>query len=267
MVLPPPAFVSIDGIRIAYRAAGSGYPLVLINGLASPMDTWNPPVLERLSRYHRLIIFDPRGTGFSGSSEEPCSISLFACDVLHLMDALGIDRADILGFSLGASVAQELAIGSPGRVRKLVLVGGSCGGKDAEGPDPEVWRRLIDRSGPADELASRIFSLIFPAGWLEDHDPLMYCPEVSETTPPGEVIRQAESFLSWPGSYNRLDRIRSDVLVIAGLEDAVIPPENSILLSEKIPGARLVLFRGAGHGLMYQCRDRFCECVGEFLED
>jgi len=258
--------VTAGNIRLACRKIGNGPPLILVNGIASAMDTWNPQVLECLSANHRLVIFDARGTGFSGPSGGAGSISLYARDVLHLMDALGIACADILGFSMGASVAQELAIGFPDRVGRLVLVAGTCGGGEAAGTDPGVWDRLLDKRGSVEVVSRRMFSLIFPAPWLESHDPLRYCPDVSETTPAEEIARQAEAFCSWPGSYDRLDRIRLPVLVIAGSEDAVIPPENSVLLCKKIPGARLELFYGAGHGLMYQCPERFCDCVADFLD-
>jgi len=261
----PAKSVPIDDVSLAYNDLGAGYPLILINGLASAMDTWNPPVLERLSRHYRIIDFDTRGTGYSGTSEKPYSIPLFAHDILQLMDDLGISRAHILGFSIGASIAQELVLSFPQRVGRLILVAGTCGGKEAIENDPRVWDQLLDKSGSAMDIALRMFSLIFPAGWLRSHDPVRYCPEVYEVTKTEEAERQASAFRSWTGSYDRLNGIQSPTLILTGLKDVVIAPQNSVIMSRQIPGAELVTFPGAGHGLMYQCPDRFSAIIMDFL--
>ena len=266
MARVPPKSVPVDDISLAYNDLGSGYPLILINGIASAMDTWNPPFLERLSGHYRIIVFDTRGTGYSGTSEKTYSISLFARDTLRLMDVLGISRAHILGFSMGASIAQELVFVAPERVDRLILMAGTCGGKEAPGTDAEVWDRLLDKTGSVTEIACRMFSLIFPAGWLQSHDPFLYCPEVYEVTKSEEAARQASAFSSWTGSYDRLNGIRSPTLILAGSEDAVIAPQNSVIMSRQIPGAKLVLFPGAGHGLMYQCPDRLSAVIMDFLD-
>lgn len=258
----------VNGITLAFKDMGTGFPLVLINGFASPMDTWNPPVLAELSRHFRVIVFDNRGTGYSTASAEPFSIPLFAKDTLALMDMLGIARAHVLGLSMGASIAQELVLAHPGRVERLVLIAGTCGGgKEMVRMRPETWAALTDKSGTVDELVKRMFSVLFTKEWLAAHDPLKYCPEVHETTSEENAARQAEAFFSWPGSYNRLPEIRCPTLVITGTEDIVIPPENSRILSGRIPGARLAEFPGAGHGLQYQCPDVLSRAITSYLAE
>jgi pimeloyl-ACP methyl ester carboxylesterase len=257
--------VPVDDVSLAYTDLGSGYPIILINGIASAMDTWNPPVLERLLRNYRIIVFDTRGTGYSGTSEKPCTIPLFARDALQLMDTLGISRAHILGFSMGASIAQELALAFPHRVDRLVLVAGSCGGKEAVENDPEVWDQLLDKRGSVKDIACRMFSLLFPSAWLCSHDPFRYCPEVYEITSAEEAARQAVAFSSWTGSYTRLNTIRSPTLILTGSEDVIIAPQNSAIISGQIQGSEHVIIPGAGHGLMYQCPDRFCDIILYFL--
>ncbi|PKL63891.1 MAG: alpha/beta hydrolase [Methanomicrobiales archaeon HGW-Methanomicrobiales-3] len=263
----PVQTVTVNGITIAYKEIGSGYPLVLINGFASTMDTWNPPVLEELARHFRVIIFDNRGTGYSTASGTPFSMSLFAADTLALMDALGIARAHILGHSMGTCVAQELALFHPDRVSRLILVSGTCGGEQMIRMEQPVWETLSDKSGTGIDLANRMFSVLFPETWLETHDPWQYCPEVHETTSEESAAREAEALFSWSGSYDRLPHIRSPVLVITGTEDVVIPPANSRTLADRITGARLVEIPGAGHGLMYQCPGEFLVVVREFLKN
>jgi pimeloyl-ACP methyl ester carboxylesterase len=266
MALPPPENCTVGSVTLAYREYGAGFSLVLINGLASAMDTWNPPVIEKLSRHFRVIVFDNRGTGYSGFSDKPFSVPLFALDTADIMDALGIVRAHILGFSMGACIAQELAIAFPEKVDRLILVAGDCGGTEAVRTDPEIFARLIDKSGTIEDVVNRMFPLLFPPAWLATHDPFRYCPDVYETTSTENAVRQLAAFSTWPGSFSRLGAILSRTFVIAGDADAVVPLENSRLLAGKITGAELAIFPGAGHGLMYQCPDLFSERVLGFLE-
>jgi len=255
----------IDDITLAYRIFGSGDTLILINGFASAMDTWNPPVLQALARQFRVIIFDNRGTGCSGSSGKEYSIPLFAMDTLRLMTDLGFSSAHIMGYSMGAMIAQELTLRYPERVRKLVLVSGDCGGREAVRVSRAVWEKLGDKSGTLQEQAVCMFSLLFPAQWLRDHDPWDACPEVRETTPEENCARQQETLRSWAGACGRLPAIRSPVLVATGTDDVIIPPKNSEILAGRIPGARLVRFTGGGHGFMYQFPDKFAGVLLSFL--
>ena len=191
--------VEANGVTLAYREIGHGYPLLLVNGFASTMDTWNPRVLGALAEHFRVIIFDNRGTGYSTASDEPFSISLFAEDAVLLMDAVGIPRADMLGLSMGASIAQELVLAHPGRVRRLVLAAGTCGGTQGVPVPPEIWKRLSDKSGELAEIVDRMFSVLFPEEWLAAHDPWKYCPEVHETTTEEERRPSGRSVLFLDG--------------------------------------------------------------------
>lgn len=257
--------LDVNGVTLAYMEIGSGYPLILINGFASTMDTWNPPVLAALAEHFRVIIFDNRGTGYSSGSDEPFSMPLFADDTLALMNALGIARAHVLGLSMGASIAQELVLKTPGAVDRLILVAGTCGGNRAVKAQQETWETLADKSGSPLDQANRMFSVLFPKEWLATHDPWQHCPEVHETTSEDNAARQAEAFFSWPGSYDRLPGIRCPVLVITGTEDVIIPEKNAVLLSGRIPGARLVRVPGAGHGLQYQDPEACAGVIRGFL--
>ena len=259
--------VEVNGISLAYREIGSGYPLLMINGFASTMDTWNPPLLAALAAHFQVIIFDNRGTGYSSTSDEPFSIPLFADDTLALMDALHISRAHVLGLSMGASVAQELVLAKPEAVKRLILVAGTFGGDKAERMLQETWETLTDKSGSPVDLANRMFSLLFPGNWLATHDPWQYCPDVHETTSVECAGRQAEAFTGWQGSYDRLPVIRCPVLVLTGTEDVIIPAKNTVLLAGRIPGARCVQIPGAGHGLQYQCPEGLARAIISFLTE
>jgi pimeloyl-ACP methyl ester carboxylesterase len=263
----PAKTVPVDDVMLAYRESGSGYPVVFVNGLGSTMDMVNPPVLEKISRHFRVIIFDNRGTGYSSSSDKPFSIPLFAKDTATLMDALGIPSAHVIGHSMGASVAQELALSFPAKVTRLILVAGECGGSESVRMEPEILARLMDKSGTVQDVVNRMFSLLFPPSWLALHDPSRYCPEVYETTEDEIVARQAAAFFAWQGSFFRLGDIHSPALVITGTDDVIVPPVNSRIISGQIPGSELVGIPGAGHGLMYQVPELFSECVLGFLAD
>jgi len=256
----------VNGVTLAYREIGSGHPLLLINGFASPMDTWNPPFLASLSQHFRVIIFDNRGTGYSSVSDDSFTIPLFAADTAALMDKIRIPHAHILGLSMGASIAQELVLAHPDKVERLVLAAGTCGGPEMVRMQKDTWDRLADKNGSPAELADRMFSVLFPKDWLVSHNPWNYCPVVHETTSEENAERQATAFFSWTGAYNRLPEIRCPVLVVTGTEDVVIPPENSRILARRISVARLVEISGAGHGMQYQCPTEFADIVIEFLQ-
>lgn len=262
----PIKIVPVDDVMLAYRESGSGSPVVFISGLGSTMDMWNPPVIEKISHHFRVIIFDNRGMGYSGGSDKPFSVPLLARDTASLMDALGISSAHIIGHSMGGSIAQELALGFPAKVNRLILVTSTCGGSESVNMQPEILARLTDKSGTLQDVTSRMFSLLFPSSWLARHDPARYCPEIDETPGNEVVARQAEAFSAWAGSFSRLGEIRSPALVVTGTDDVIVPPVNSRIISERIPGSQLVEIPGAGHGLMYQCPDRFCDCVLGFLD-
>jgi pimeloyl-ACP methyl ester carboxylesterase len=257
--------MAANGAVIAYQEIGSGYPLLLINGFASTMDTWNPPVLDALAGRFRVILFDNRGTGYSSATDEPFSMSLFAADALSLMAGLGIFRAHVLGLSMGASIAQELVLRKPEAVDRLILLSGMSGGDRAVQMGQKTWETLSDKSGTILEQANRMFSLLFPEDWRATHDPWQHCPEVTETTPPEIAARQAEAFTGWPGAYDRLPGILCPVLVMTGSEDVIVPAKNAELLAERIPAARLVRVPGAGHGLQYQCPEVLSGEIIRFL--
>jgi pimeloyl-ACP methyl ester carboxylesterase len=182
IVLQQTDFVQANGIRIAYRMHGPAEetkkglsPLVMITGYGGLMEMWPPAMLEPLARERRVIVFDNRGLGFSTSSDQEYSIELFAEDARTLLDALDIEQAHVLGWSMGAFIAQELALRHPDREDKLILLAGSCGGIEAIWPDDEIWQSLTDLSGTLEQRVNRMFSNLFPADWLREHpDPSLF---------------------------------------------------------------------------------------------
>ncbi len=258
--------VAVGDIELAYQIFGEGDPLLLIMGYSGTMDLWAPEVLKELASKYQVIIFDNRGMGKTTASDKEFSIELFADDTRGFLDALGIERAHVLGWSLGTYIAQELGLRYPDRVEKLVLYAGDCGGKEAIYPGPEIMDALGDTSGSSRERGEKLLATLFPEKWLKEHpDPRTYFPRVTETSSPENTKRQYQSWQNWKGSYSRLAKITQPTLLITGADDVNTPWQNSLMMIDLIPGAWLVQLEGGGHGVMYQYPEKFSRIVLTFL--
>jgi pimeloyl-ACP methyl ester carboxylesterase len=250
--------VQVGDIEVAYKVIGAGYPLVMIMGFSGTMDLWDPRFVEDLASRYQVILFDNRGMGDTTTGTAEFTIERFSEDTAGLMYALDIERAHILAWSMGTNIAQELAVRYPEKVNKLVLYAADCGGEEAVEPDPEVMQELTDTSGTAQERGERLFKLLFPDEWLQQHpDFYQQFPKPSEKTSPENIERQAQAMEIWQGIYDLLPDIQASTLVATGTEDVLTPPQNSLVIVNRIPAAWLVQIEGAGHGLMYQFPDRF----------
>ena len=259
--------IHVGDIDIAYKKFGEGDPLLLIMGYSGTMDLWAPEMLKELAARYQVIIFDNRGMGKTTASDKEFTIELFADDTRGLLDALGIERAHVLGWSLGTYIAQELALNYPDKVDKLILYAGDCGGKEAIYPGPEVLDILADTSGTPQERGERLLKTLFPEKWLEEHpDPRTYFPEVTETSSDENIERQYKAWQNWKGTYSRLPKITPPTLLITGTDDINTPWQNSLMMIDLIPGAWLVQLKDGGHGVMYQYPKKFSRIVLTFLE-
>lgn len=258
--------VRVNDIAMSCRIYGQGDPLVMIMGYGSTMNLWEEGLLKNLAARFQVIVFDNRGIGGTEAGERAFSIEQFADDAAGLLDALGRGRAHVMGWSMGAMIAQELARRHPGKVNKLVLYAAHC---DAElyPPAPEVIRKLTDTSGTQEEQGMRFISLLFPPEWLQSHGERLkeiFFRPMGEIRP--EILaKQSQAIDAWKSGCGLLDRIHNSTLIIAGEADVLVPPQNSRYLAGKIPRARLDLIEGAGHGLMFQVPEVFCEKVIGFL--
>jgi pimeloyl-ACP methyl ester carboxylesterase len=259
--------VKVDDITIGYKTIGRGYPLVLIMGYSATMDMWDSRVLTKLARNYQVIIFDNRGMGSSTASDKEFNIGLFTEDTAGLLGALNIKKANVLGFSMGTNIALEFTLRYPEMVNKLILYAGDCGGKESVQPDEQTLKQLIDTSGTPGERNKRMIKLMFPEKWLKDNpDPRKYIPKVTETSHLEIIDRQTKAMTTWEGCYSRLNNLTLPVLLITGTEDILTPPQNSLILANRIPLTWLVQIKGAGHGLMYQYPEEFLKTVFLFLE-
>jgi pimeloyl-ACP methyl ester carboxylesterase len=262
----PSKKVHVGDIDIAYKIFGKGDPILLINGYSHSMDNWDPTLLERLASNNTVIIFNNRGIGNTTSGENRFfSIAQFANDTAGLLDVLGIKQADILGYSMGGFIAQELALTHPDRVGKLIIYASICGGNESILAS-QVINMLSNGSGTAMERIERLLPLFFPEKWRnENPNYLERIPKTIETIPNKTLDQHTEAIFNWTGTCSKLKNITQPTLVIVGTDDVVTLPANSLLITERIPGAWLVQIKGAGHGLMYQYPEQFNKVLQTFL--
>jgi pimeloyl-ACP methyl ester carboxylesterase len=262
--------VHVGDIDIAYKVFGQGDPILLISGSGAVMDQWDPTILRDLSSNHTVIIFDHRGVGNTTAGTKPFSMIQFANDTAGLLDALNIQKADILGYSMGSFVAQELALLHPEKLNRLILYAASCGGEQAIPESPEVAQILSDAANNRLQDITKFLSVIFPQSWIQAHPNNLALPQSNEIVPPDTAIQQdnvvKEWFATnWTGVCSELSEVTVPTLIVAGTEDVAVPANNSLIIAQKIPGAWLVQFREAGHGLMYQYPEQLSTVLQTFL--
>ena len=265
----PAKKIHVGDIDIAYKVFGKGDPILLISGSSLVMDSWDPFVLRDLSSNHTVIIFDNRGVGNTTAGTKPFSIVQFANDTAGLLDALKIQKADVLGFSMASFIAQELALLHPEKVNRLILYGSSCGGKENIPQSPEVVKILSDIVNNRLQDPEKALSVTFPLSWIKSH-PYFTFPQPKETISPSTLKQQfniVEDWFAtnWSGVCGRLSKISIPTLVITGTEDVAVPAANSLIIAAKIPGSWLVQIKGAGHGLMHQYPEKLSKVLQTFL--
>jgi pimeloyl-ACP methyl ester carboxylesterase len=265
----PAKKVRVGDIDIAYKIFGKGDPIILINGYCFAMDSWDPTLLGTLASNHTVIVFDNRGIGNTTSgSEQKFSIGLFTNDTAGLLEALKIKKTDVLAWSLGGRIAQELTLDYLDKVGKLILYAIGCGGKESIPQSQEVRNEFVNRRGTAEERIARLVPLFFPQEWRNQNpNYLERIPKSTETILNQTLNKQIEAAANAPATCDRLKNITQHTLVMVGTEDAATPAANSLRMAELIPGAWLVQIKGGGHGLMYQYPKQFSNIVETFLEN
>ncbi|MGE0066484.1 MAG: alpha/beta fold hydrolase [Solirubrobacterales bacterium] len=262
----------VGGTRIAWYERGQGPPLVMAIGTGSTMAEWDPALLRLLARHHRLVLFDYPGIGRSGPWRGRPSFDSLADYTAGLMTAIGISRADVLGWSMGGFVAQRLAIAHPDRVAHLILAGTNPGGSHAvlgnehfqevdSDPDPseaQILRELYPRGrqGQGRAFLRRLESAS-QSGEIPDDF------AVAAAT----VARQVAAEDPWLRSnrnWRQLAGVRAPTLAAAGAADPVVPGLNLRRIAARVPGARFQRFAGA-HAFLFQERARFSRAVERFL--
>ncbi|GAA0394379.1 alpha/beta fold hydrolase [Streptomyces luteireticuli] len=248
-----------DGARIAHQLRGDGPPLVLLAGQANDHHWWDGVREDFHEAGRSTITLDYRGTGASDAPETPYSTRGFADDVIAVLDALGIDRADVYGTSMGGRVAQWVAADRPDRVRRLVLGCTTPGGRHAVAPDPAVLRSLA--TPDPDGARRALLDLMYTPSWLAAHPGPHHTlgdPHMSARAR-GRHLAASRGHDAW----DALPGITAPTLVLHGTDDVFNPAENAPLLADRIPGARLHMIPGARHAYF----DEFRAVAGPLVLD
>ena len=240
--------VSFWGLRLFVREWGDGYPLLLINGLGANVEMWGRSQ-ERLARVARTISFDAPGMGGSRTSPVALSHPAYAKIICRLLDDLGVERCDVLGFSFGGTIAQQLARTAPERVRRMALLGSSCGwGGVPPNGRPVIAHSLRYYSRVAFDHASNLLD-----GMARDRDSetLRTQTDARPGYPPtiAGLAQQCLAGATW-SSLHWISTLRAPTLVIGGERDGLVPVANTLMLARHLPHARCHVLAGEGHMMM-----------------
>ncbi|MCS7139838.1 MAG: alpha/beta hydrolase [Candidatus Nezhaarchaeota archaeon] len=259
--------VKVDDVNIYYEVKGQGDPLIMVMGLAGNVDWWDPRMISELSKYFKLILFDNRGAGRSDMGQKPFSIKLFADDTAGLMNALGIPKANVLGFSMGGMIAQELVLNYPEKVKKLILCSTFCGTKRGILPPPQPFPIDDLEANPrraAEFMAWTIFTEEFirnnPQAFEGMVQRILKAP-ISKKA----FLQQFYAIMQFD-TYDRLPQIRVPTLIIHGKKDILLPVENASILASTIPNAKLIILENSGHGLAEEM-DELITSIINFLRN
>jgi len=257
--------VKVNDIQMYYEVKGEGYPLVMIIGFGVNLDFWNPHMIEELSKNFKVLTFDNRGTGRTDVSDKEYSIRLFADDTVGLMNVLGISKANILGWSLGGAIAQELALSYPEKVKKLVLYSTSCGGaKSVRNQEADAMIMRLLAGGMSVEEALRFN---FTSDFIDSNPEFveLLIQRTLKAPTSGEVLlRQRTAIMNEHERFDRLSGIKAPTLVLSGKRDILCPPENGSILAKAIPNAKLVFFEKSAHALT-EDMEEVIHSITEFL--
>ncbi|MDF0681013.1 MAG: alpha/beta hydrolase [Candidatus Nitrosocosmicus sp.] len=267
---------TVDDIEIEYKilkrknmnGSDDNTPLLFIPGLRITMDMWPPIMLNELTQsISSVIIYNNRGTGNSSTGSKDYSIKQLAKDAADLLKSLGIEKAHVIGWSMGAYIATELALLYPDKVSSLILYGSGPGGDKAIPSSAELMQTLGGVSGTPEEQARQILSFFFPSTWLLDNpDFIDKFPLLKSTVSIETTQKQAQAIVGWDGIYNTPSLITQPTLVLIGTEDIITTPKAAFSLIEKIPLISLIQIKDAGHGLMYQYPEKFTKMLQTFLD-
>jgi pimeloyl-ACP methyl ester carboxylesterase len=274
----PTRFVEAKGIRFAYRRFGKqgGVPTVFNQHFAGNLDNWDPAVLDGLARQREVILFNNAGIA-SSSGEVPTTFAGMAANAEAFIDALKLNQVDVLGFSIGGMVAQQIVLDRPELVRKLILVGTAPRDHDAGGgaehitpetqaifgatydPPENLWLKVFFSDSDHSQAAGRAFLKRYLSR-TQDRD-----APIHEKVAPAQIAAVGEWGCHSGERFAYLKHIKQPTLVVSGNHDVIVYTSNSLYLAQNMPNARLILYPDANHGSWYQNHEDFVMEANRFL--
>ncbi len=272
----PTQFLQVNGLRYAYRRFGnsSGRPLLFLQHFTGTLDNWDPAVTDPLASGREVILFDNAGIGRS-TGDVPETVAEMAKHVMAFLDGLRLATCDVLGFSLGGVIAQQMAQDRPSIIRRMILVGTAPrGGEDIMHLEkPSLAKHLQDPQNRGYTVLQKIFFATtttsqaageaFIARLMQRKD------DREPTSGPNVASAQLAAFREWERftgeRFADLKGIRHPTLVVQGFNDEMIPVRNSYWLAENLPNAVLLAYPDAGHGSLFQYPESFTKHAAAFL--
>lgn len=267
-------WIKANGTAFAYRDIGPNgeLPLILLNHWGAVLDNFDPEIMDGLARSRRLIAIDYRGIGASGGIA-PTTVSEMANDAIAVIRALGFEKVDLLGFSLGGFVAQEIVLNAPGLVRRLILTGtGPAGGHGIDKVWSVSWPLMLKGLLTLRDPKTYLFFTSTANGRRAARDFLKRLKErrkdrVKNPTP-SAFMRQLKAIHEWGRQPpQNLGRIQVPTLIANGDTDIMVPTVNSTDLARRIPNSQLIIYEDAGHGGIFQHHVDFVTKVAAFLNN
>lgn len=266
-------WVNVKGTTFTYRDLGprDGSPLVLLNHWGAVLDNFDPRIVDGLAQKQRVIAIDYRGIGGSGGTA-PVTVSEMANDAIAVIRTLGFQKVDLLGFSLGGFVAQDIVLKAPELVRKLILTGtGPAGGEGIDKVWSVSWPLML--KGLLTLRDPKVY-LFFTASANSRGAAHAFLKRLKERKndrdkgpTPTAFLRQLQAITAWGRQMPQdLSHIRIPTLIANGDSDIMVPTVNSTELARRIPNAQLTIYEDAGHGGIFQYHADFVSKAQAFLE-
>ncbi len=272
----PTQFLRAGSHTYAYRrfGSGSGHPLLCLQHFTGTLDNWDPAVTDPVASEREVILFDSAGVGRS-TGKVPTTIADMASHALGFLNGLGLDRCDVLGFSLGGMVAQQMALDRPSIFRRMILVGTAPrGGEDIMHLEkPSLARHFGDPTLKGYAVLQKIFfaptSSSQAAGEAFIERLAQRKEDLDPPSGPDVAAAQIAAFREWEQftgtRFADLKGIHQPTLVVNGIHDEMIPVSNSYRLSENLPNAVLLVYPDSGHGSLFQFHESFARHAAAFL--
>jgi pimeloyl-ACP methyl ester carboxylesterase len=260
------AKVEVAGREFHYERAGSGEPLLLIQGMSGTHVSWGEAFKGELEDRFDVIAFDNRGIGLSAPVDGPFTIVEMAEDTAGLLEALEVETAHVVGISMGGMIAQELTLAHPGKLRSLTLGCTYCGGPGSQLMPEENLQKLVAgmASGDREKAIRAGYEVNLSPAFRADEGHFAAFHEMATTVPAAKatIELQAQAIFGHDTS-GRLGEISAPTLIVHGTEDGVLPFPNGELIASLMPAARFEVFEGVGHMFWWEQPQRSADLVRE----